>query len=63
MTHAIGVSRYYRFTQHDGRGFGVLRLDAVDCTRATVVDANLSETEADARLAAYRLEERAPCGS
>lgn len=53
-------SRYFRFQQNDGRGFGILRLDAIGDSRATIMDAGLSEVDAEARLAVYRLEERAP---
>lgn len=58
MNADSGISRYYRFTQHDGRGCGILRLDAIGSNKATVVDANLTEDEAEARLAAYRREEQ-----
>lgn len=57
VTDATGVSRYYSFTQHDGRGHGILRLDAIGSNRATVIDVDLTEDEANARLAAYRREE------
>lgn len=52
------TSRYHRFKQDDGQGFGIIRLDAIGSNRATVVDANLAESEASERLAAYRREER-----
>lgn len=50
------ASRFFRFTQSDGRWFGILRLAGGNF--ATIVDANLSEDEADARLASYRRAER-----
>lgn len=50
-------SRYFRFTQLDGRGFGILMLDAIGGNRARVVDCNLPEDDAEARLASYRREE------
>lgn len=62
--YEVGVSRYYRFKQNDGRGFGIIRLDAVGSARGTVVDENLSEAQAEATLAAYRREERlTPAGT
>lgn len=54
----LGASRYHRFKQDDGRGYGIIRLDAIGSNRATVIDANLSDGDATARLAAYRREER-----
>jgi hypothetical protein len=52
------TSRYHRFKQDNGRGFGILKLDAIGSSRATVIDANLPEDEATFRLAAYRREEQ-----
>lgn len=51
------TSAYHLFRQHDGRGFGIIRLEGGN--RALVVDANLPESDARARLAAFRREETA----
>lgn len=59
MTDSAILSRYHSFTQHDGRGHGILRLHAIGSNRATVIDVNLTKDEANERLAAYRREEQA----
>ena len=56
---ATAPSRYHRFKQDDGKGFGILRLDAIGGNEATIVDANLTEDAARELLAAYRREEHA----
>lgn len=55
-------SRYHIGKQHNGRGWMVLRLDALhmgDNTTARVVEYDLSEELARERLAEYRAAEAA----
>jgi hypothetical protein len=56
VSGGVPVSRFFRFTQSDGRGFGIIRLAGRNLF--TIIDANLSEDEAEAKLAAYRSKER-----
>lgn len=55
-------SKYHRFTQNDGHGFGIIRLDAIGGDRATVMDVNLGAAEAADRLVAYRRGEQSQDG-
>ncbi len=54
-------SRYHRVRQHNGRGYTIIRQDAIGSTSATVLDVDLSDDEARVALAAYRREEAAGC--
>lgn len=57
------ASRYHVGKQTDGRGWMIIRLSALHAglanTTATVVECNLPEATARARLADYRLAESA----
>lgn len=51
------LSRYHKFRQNDGNGWGILRQDHIGSKEAIVIAANLREADATAALAAYRREE------
>ena len=56
-------SRYHVGKQHNGRGWMIIRLSALHAglanTTATVIECDLAEDAARARLAQYRREETA----
>jgi hypothetical protein len=52
------VSRYHRFKQHDGKGYGILVIDEHDVTKATVLHANMTWDTAADHLDALRTGER-----
>jgi len=54
------MSRYHRFRQHDGKGFGILVIDEQDVTKATVLHADLTDDDSRGRVDAYRACERRP---
>lgn len=51
------VSRYHLAKQNNGRGWLVLRLDAIGSMSGTVVDCNLTQEDAHALLCELRAEE------
>lgn len=63
MTRTYRASRYHRFRQRDGRGFGILMIDEDDVMRATVLHANMTDDEAAKLLAELRAGERRSAGA
>lgn len=56
-TLSMSGSRYHRARQHNGRGYMIIRQDAIGSSEAMVIAVDLSDAEASETLAAYRREE------
>ncbi len=52
------MSRYHRFKQHDGRGYGILVLDENDAGQATVLQADMTDEKSLEQLEVLRSFER-----
>lgn len=57
MVVTLPPSRYHAARQNDGRGWMLIRLEAIGSAEARIIDANLTEQLARERLADLRAAE------